>query len=295
MKLRARPRRRHADHGQAPRLRHATTRSASTTTDASSASRSRSPAAAATRPTCPGSINDRAMFHSDNCYYLSDVGITSYRCKTNTQSNTAFRGFGGPQGMVAHRARRRRDRPRARPRPARRAQGQLLRHDRAQRHALPPDDRRECRSPEIVDELEKTSDYRGRREAIRAWNRDEPVPQARHRADAGQVRHLVHGDAPEPGRRAGARVHRRHRAAEPRRHRDGAGPVHQGRAGRRDRARHRCRPHSRHRVGHEQGAERVGDRGLVGLRHQRQGGAGRGAGRCASGLPRSPPSTSTCP
>jgi xanthine dehydrogenase large subunit len=47
-----------------------------------------------------GSINDRAMFHSDNCYYLGNVGITSYRCKTNTQSNTAFRGFGGPQGMV---------------------------------------------------------------------------------------------------------------------------------------------------------------------------------------------------
>jgi xanthine dehydrogenase large subunit len=46
------------------------------------------------------SINDRAMFHSENCYYLADVGITSYRCKTNTQSNTAFRGFDGPQGMI---------------------------------------------------------------------------------------------------------------------------------------------------------------------------------------------------
>src|SRR5206468_8368247 len=46
------------------------------------------------------SINDRAMFHADNCYYLGNVGITSHRCKTNTQSNTAFRGFGGPQGMI---------------------------------------------------------------------------------------------------------------------------------------------------------------------------------------------------
>jgi len=45
-------------------------------------------------------ICDRAMFHADNCYYLPNVRITSYRCKTNTVSNTAFRGFGGPQGMV---------------------------------------------------------------------------------------------------------------------------------------------------------------------------------------------------
>ncbi|HER26690.1 MAG TPA: xanthine dehydrogenase, partial [Rhodospirillales bacterium] len=45
-------------------------------------------------------ICDRAMFHADNAYYLPDVLITSYRCKTNTVSNTAFRGFGGPQGMV---------------------------------------------------------------------------------------------------------------------------------------------------------------------------------------------------
>ena len=47
-----------------------------------------------------GSINDRAMLHSDNCYYLENVAIESYRGKTNTVSNTAFRGFGGPQGML---------------------------------------------------------------------------------------------------------------------------------------------------------------------------------------------------
>ena len=46
-------------------------------------------------------IADRAMFHTDNAYYLGDVEIRSYRCKTNLVSNTAFRGFGGPQGMVA--------------------------------------------------------------------------------------------------------------------------------------------------------------------------------------------------
>ena len=47
-----------------------------------------------------GAIADRAMFHADNAYYLENVHITSYRCRTNTVSNTAFRGFGGPQGMV---------------------------------------------------------------------------------------------------------------------------------------------------------------------------------------------------
>ncbi|ESQ91236.1 aldehyde oxidase [Asticcacaulis sp. AC460] len=46
-------------------------------------------------------INDRAMFHSDNCYHLPNVEIISHRFKTHTVSNTAFRGFGGPQGMLA--------------------------------------------------------------------------------------------------------------------------------------------------------------------------------------------------
>lgn len=46
-----------------------------------------------------GAINDRTMFHCDNAYFLPNVKIVSHRCKTNTVSNTAFRGFGGPQGM----------------------------------------------------------------------------------------------------------------------------------------------------------------------------------------------------
>jgi xanthine dehydrogenase large subunit len=47
-----------------------------------------------------GAISDRAMFHSDNAYFLPAVRIRSWRCRTNTVSNTAFRGFGGPQGMM---------------------------------------------------------------------------------------------------------------------------------------------------------------------------------------------------
>ncbi|MDB5657488.1 MAG: xdhB [Cypionkella sp.] len=45
-------------------------------------------------------VADRAMLHADNCYHLPDVRIESHRLKTNTQSATAYRGFGGPQGII---------------------------------------------------------------------------------------------------------------------------------------------------------------------------------------------------
>jgi xanthine dehydrogenase large subunit len=48
-----------------------------------------------------GPVADRAVFHSDNAYFLEHVAIHSYRCKTHLQSFTAFRGFGGPQGVIA--------------------------------------------------------------------------------------------------------------------------------------------------------------------------------------------------
>ncbi len=47
-----------------------------------------------------GPITDRSLFHADNCYYYPNVRLTSQPLKTNTVSNTAFRGFGGPQGMM---------------------------------------------------------------------------------------------------------------------------------------------------------------------------------------------------
>ncbi|MFO1303586.1 MAG: xanthine dehydrogenase molybdopterin binding subunit [Burkholderiales bacterium] len=46
-----------------------------------------------------GPVNDRAVFHADNVYWLPHVALHSFRCKTHTVSDTAFRGFGGPQGM----------------------------------------------------------------------------------------------------------------------------------------------------------------------------------------------------
>lgn len=51
-----------------------------------------------------GPVTDRALFHADNAYYYPNVRLVSHPMKTNTVSNTAFRGFGGPQGvMVAER------------------------------------------------------------------------------------------------------------------------------------------------------------------------------------------------
>ena len=52
-------------------------------------------------PDLSDAIVDRAMFHCDNAYYYPHILIDGLRCKTNIASNTAFRGFGGPQGMLA--------------------------------------------------------------------------------------------------------------------------------------------------------------------------------------------------
>ncbi len=51
-------------------------------------------------PDLSRSIVDRAMFHSDNAYYLGNATVTGHCVKTHTASNTAYRGFGGPQGMM---------------------------------------------------------------------------------------------------------------------------------------------------------------------------------------------------
>ncbi len=47
-----------------------------------------------------GAIAERALMHSENCYYIPNVQFIANLYKTNTPSNTAFRGFGGPQGML---------------------------------------------------------------------------------------------------------------------------------------------------------------------------------------------------
>ncbi len=114
-----------------------------------------------------GPVNDRTMFHCDNAYFLENVRIVSHRCKTNTVSNTAFRGFGGPQGMFAIEyviddiARtlgkdplevRRRN---------------FYGNERAQRHALSADGRRQHHRRDLRQAGWRTADYEKRRAEIR--------------------------------------------------------------------------------------------------------------------------------
>jgi xanthine dehydrogenase large subunit len=126
-----------------------------------------------------GPIADRAMFHADNCYYLPAIRITSYRCKTHTQSNTAFRGFGGPQGMVGiervmdHIAHELGKDPLA----IRRANFYDHKSATGGARRLTPCamEVEDCIIQDIVDELAESSGYHRRRAEIRAWNETSPI------------------------------------------------------------------------------------------------------------------------
>ena len=121
-----------------------------------------------------GPVVTRAVCHFDNAYYLGDVAIDAYSVKTNTQSNTAFRGFGGPQGAIAI---------------------EYIIDDIARTLGKDPQEVRKLNfygqktrntTPygqtvednvihELVAEIEQSSDYYARREAVAAFNRDSPV------------------------------------------------------------------------------------------------------------------------
>ena len=126
-------------------------------------------------PDLSDAIVDRAMFHVDNAYALRNAHVVGNRVKTHTVSNTAFRGFGGPQGMLAMEnildniARhvgvdpldvRKRNLYRD-------AEGYDTTHygQRIEQHILPG----------LIERVEKNAAYRQRREEITAFNRDSPV------------------------------------------------------------------------------------------------------------------------
>jgi xanthine dehydrogenase large subunit len=113
-------------------------------------------------------INDRAMFHADNCYYLPAVEIVSRRLKTHSVSNTAFRGFGGPQGMMA--IERAIDAIAAHlghdPLAVRQANLYGPGRDVTPYHMTIEDNV----APEIIAELAETAGYAARREAVAAFN-----------------------------------------------------------------------------------------------------------------------------
>ncbi len=124
-----------------------------------------------------GAIADRALCHADNAYYLPALRVTSHLLKTNTASNTAFRGFGGPQGMIG----------------IERVIDDIARYlgldPVAVRRAnfYPPKDAIEhrltpygmtvedCIIQDLFDDLERSSDYQKRRAAIAVWNKTSPI------------------------------------------------------------------------------------------------------------------------
>ena len=141
-------------------------------------------------------IADRAMLHADNCYHLPNVRIESHRLKTNTQSATAYRGFGGPQGMVgiervidhiahatgrdAHAVRKanfyRAALP-AGPGTGHRYGGPHSPHpdqigNQTTHYGMEVDD---FLAHDLVAELERTSDFAARRAEIARWNANSPI------------------------------------------------------------------------------------------------------------------------
>jgi xanthine dehydrogenase large subunit len=133
-------------------------------------------------------VADRAMLHADNCYHLAHIRIESHRLKTNTCSATAYRGFGGPQGMVG--IERVLDHVAfvvgREPLEVRKANfyrgmesayasgGDISGQMKPQTtpYHMPVED---FIGHELVTELERTSDYRARKAAIAAWNARSPV------------------------------------------------------------------------------------------------------------------------
>jgi xanthine dehydrogenase large subunit len=119
-------------------------------------------------------INDRAMMHADNAYYLPNVSVTSYRCKTHTVSNTAFRGFGGPQGMmgieyVLDEIARALGRE---PLDVRRANLYGGKGRNVTPYRMTVEDNA---APALMAALEKSADYRRRRAEIAAFNAGSPI------------------------------------------------------------------------------------------------------------------------
>ncbi|MFO1414508.1 MAG: xanthine dehydrogenase molybdopterin binding subunit [Burkholderiales bacterium] len=121
-----------------------------------------------------GPVNDRAVFHADNAYWLPNVALHSYRCKTNTVSDTAFRGFGGPQGMfpieyVIDEVARALGRD---PLDVRRVNFYGTGERNVTPYGMTVEDNI---APALVEALAASARYRERRAAIAQWNRDNPV------------------------------------------------------------------------------------------------------------------------
>ena len=124
-----------------------------------------------------GSVNDRAVMHASNAYHLANVTIHSLRLKTNQQSANAFRGFGGPQGILAG--------EHVIDDIARHLKLDALAVRKANFYAADPTSPRAVTHydmrvednviHELVADLEASSEYAKRRRMIDQWNAREPV------------------------------------------------------------------------------------------------------------------------
>jgi xanthine dehydrogenase large subunit len=121
-----------------------------------------------------GPVVTRAVCHLDNAYYLNDVKIVALSAKTNTQSNTAFRGFGGPQGAFAietiidNIARKLGEDPLD--------VRKLNFYGKTEKNTTPYGQTiNDNVTHELVEQIEQSSDYYKRRRAIEDFNRDSPI------------------------------------------------------------------------------------------------------------------------
>jgi xanthine dehydrogenase large subunit len=118
-----------------------------------------------------GPVMDRALFHVDNTCYLPAVDLVGRVCRTNRPSNTAFRGFGGPQGMLALEEALDRLAERLELDPAELRRKNLYREGQPAPFGQAITNNR---LPRLLDELLESSDYAARRERIAAFNAGSP-------------------------------------------------------------------------------------------------------------------------
>ncbi|MGM0913589.1 MAG: xanthine dehydrogenase molybdopterin binding subunit [Pseudomonadota bacterium] len=125
-------------------------------------------------PDLSDAIVDRAMFHADNAYSLGEARVTGHRARTHTASNTAFRGFGGPQGMMVIEAAMDDIARRLGEDPLTIRKRNLYRPGRETTHYGQTVEQ-VALLHHVVERLEASSDYRARRRDISDFNAQSPV------------------------------------------------------------------------------------------------------------------------
>ncbi|CAH1044799.1 xanthine dehydrogenase molybdopterin binding subunit [Halomonas sp. TD01] len=125
-------------------------------------------------PDLSDAIVDRAMFHADNAYSLGSARVTGHRAKTHTASNTAFRGFGGPQGMMIIEAAMDDIARKVGEDPLTIRKRNFYRDGRDVTHYGQQVDQKQLLHT-LVEALENSSDYWARRAAIKAFNTNSPI------------------------------------------------------------------------------------------------------------------------